>query len=52
MGTTYVEAIYAASGNYGGSTSNVVSQKVNKGATSLVLTASLRTPRTSARRSP
>ena len=40
VGTTYVEAIYGASGNYGGSTSNVVSQKVNKAATSLVLTAS------------
>jgi hypothetical protein len=39
-GTTYVEAVYGASGNYGGSTSNVVSQKVNKAATSLVLTAS------------
>ena len=26
MGTTYVEAIYGGSGNYGGSTSNVVSQ--------------------------
>ena len=29
VGTTYVEAVYAASGNYGGSTSNVVSQVVN-----------------------
>ena len=27
-GTTYVEAIYSASGNYGGSTSNVVTQVV------------------------
>ncbi len=29
VGTTYVEAVYSASGNYGGSTSNVVSQVVN-----------------------
>ena len=29
VGTTYVEAVYGASGNYGGSTSNVVSQVVN-----------------------
>ena len=28
VGTTYVEAVYAGSGNYGGSTSNVVSQVV------------------------
>ena len=28
VGTTYVEAIYGASGNYGGSTSNVVTQVV------------------------
>ena len=40
MGTTYVEAIYGASGNYGGSTSNVVSQVVNTLSTTSVLTSS------------
>ena len=40
MGTTYVEAIYGASGNYGGSTSNVVSQVVNALSTTSVLTTS------------
>ena len=40
VGTDYVEAVYAASGNYAGSTSGVVSQKVNKASTSLVLSAS------------
>jgi Ca2+-binding RTX toxin-like protein len=40
VGTTYVEAVYSASGNYGGSTSNVVSQVVNALGTSSVLTSS------------
>ena len=40
VGTTYVEAIYGASGNYGGSTSNVVSQVVNALSTTSVLTSS------------
>ena len=40
IGTTSVEAIYGASGNYGGSTSNVVSQVVNALGTSSVLTSS------------
>ena len=40
MGTTYVEAIYGASGNYLGSTSNVVSQVVNALSTTSVLTSS------------
>ncbi len=40
VGTTYVEAIYGASGNYLGSTSNVVSQVVNALSTSSVLTSS------------
>ncbi len=40
VGTDYVEAVYAASGNYAGSTSNVVTQKVNQASTSLVLSAS------------
>ena len=40
MGTTYVEAVYAASGNYGGSTSNVVTQVVNALSTTSVLTCS------------
>ena len=40
VGTTYVEAIYGANGNYGTSTSNVVRQMVNQAATSLVLSAS------------
>ena len=35
-GTAYVEAIYSASGNYGGSTSNVVSQVVNVGSSQRV----------------
>ena len=39
-GTTYVEAIYGASGNYGGSTSNIVSQVVNTLGTTSVLTSS------------
>ena len=39
VGTTYIEAIYAASGNYGGSTSNVVAQVVNALSTTSVLTA-------------
>jgi hypothetical protein len=38
-GTTYVEAIYGASGNYGGSTSNVVGQVVNAAATTTSLTS-------------
>ena len=29
MGTTYVEAVYPATGNYLGSTSNIVAQGVN-----------------------
>ena len=40
VGTTYVEAIYGASGNYGGSTSNVVAQVVSALSTSSVLTSS------------
>ena len=40
MGTTYVEAVYGASGNYVGSTSNVVAQVVNTLATTSVLTSS------------
>ncbi len=40
MGTTYVEAIYGASGNYAGSTSNVVTQVVNALGTTSVLTCS------------
>ena len=40
VGTTYVEAVYGASGNYGGSTSNVVSQTVNALGTTSVLTSS------------
>ena len=40
VGTTYVEAIYSASGNYCGSTSNVVSQVVNALSTTSVLTSS------------
>jgi hypothetical protein len=40
VGTTYVEAVYSASGNYGGSTSNVVSQVVNALGTTSVLTSS------------
>ena len=40
VGTTYVEAIYTASGNYGGSTSNVVTQTVNALLTTSVLTSS------------
>ena len=40
VGTTYVEAIYGASGNYGGSTSNVVTQVVNALSTTSVLTSS------------
>ena len=40
MGTTYVEAVYGASGNYGGSTSNVVTQVVNALSTTSVLTSS------------
>ncbi len=39
VGTTYVETVYAASGNYGGSTSNVVSQVVNTLSTTSVLTS-------------
>ena len=39
VGTTYVEAVYGASGNYGGSTSNVVSQVVNTLSTTSVLTS-------------
>ena len=42
VGTTYVEAIYGGSGNYGGSTSNVVSQVVNMLSTTSVLTSSPR----------
>ncbi len=41
VGTTYVEAIYSASGNYAGSTSNVVTQVVNPLSTTSVLTSSL-----------
>ncbi len=40
VGTTYVEAVYGASGNYGGSTSNVVTQVVNTLGTTSVLTSS------------
>jgi len=40
VGTTYVEAVYGASGNYGGSTSNVVAQVVNGASTSTALTSS------------
>ncbi len=40
VGTTYVEAVYGASGNYGGSTSNVVAQVVNALSTTSVLTCS------------
>ena len=40
VGTTYVEAVYGASGNYAGSTSNVVAQVVNALATTSVLTSS------------
>ena len=40
VGTTYVEAVYGASGNYGGSTSNVVTQVVNALSTTSVLTSS------------
>jgi hypothetical protein len=40
VGTTYVEAVYGASGNYAGSTSNVVSQVVNALSTTSVLTSS------------
>ncbi len=40
VGTTYVEAVYGASGNYATSTSNTVTQKVNQASTSLVLSAS------------
>jgi hypothetical protein len=40
VGTTYVEAIYGASGNDAGSTSNVVSQVVNALGTTSVLTSS------------
>ena len=40
VGTTYVEAGYAATGNYGGSTSNIVSQVVNTLSTTSVLTSS------------
>ncbi len=40
MGTTYVEAVYGASGNYAGSTSNVVTQVVNALGTTSVLTSS------------
>ena len=39
VGTTYVEAIYGASGNDAGSTSNVVSQVVNAISTSTSLTS-------------
>ena len=40
VGTTYVEAVYAASGNYLGSTSNVVTQTVNALSTTSSLTSS------------
>ena len=40
VGTTYVEAVYAASGNYLGSTSNVVAQVVNALSTTSSLTSS------------
>ena len=40
VGTTYVEAIYGGSGNYSGSTSNVVSQVVNTLSTTSILTSS------------
>ena len=40
VGTTYVEAVYGASGNYSGSTSNVVTQVVNALGTTSVLTSS------------
>ena len=40
VGTTYVEAVYGASGNYGGSTSNIVAQVVNTLSTTSVLTSS------------
>ena len=40
MGTTYVEAVYGASGNYATSTSNVVTQVVNTLGTTSVLTSS------------
>ena len=40
VGTTYVEAVYPATGNYGGSTSNIVAQAVNALGTTSVLTSS------------
>ena len=40
MGTTYVEAIYAGSGSYATSTSNIVAQVVNTLGTTSVLTSS------------
>jgi hypothetical protein len=40
VGTTYIEAVYGASGNYLGSTSNVVGQVVKVIATTSVLTSS------------
>ena len=40
VGTTYVEAVYGASGNYATSTSNVVTQVVNALGTTSVLTSS------------
>ena len=40
VGTTYIEAVYGASGNYLGSTSNVVSQVVKVISTTSVLTSS------------
>ena len=40
VGTSYVEAVYAASGNYLGSTSNVVTQTVNALSTASSLTSS------------
>jgi hypothetical protein len=40
VGTTYVEAVYPATGNYLGSTSNIVAQGVNAIPTTSVLTSS------------
>ena len=40
VGTTYVEAVYPATGNYLGSTSNIVAQGVNALSTTSVLTSS------------
>ncbi len=40
VGTTYVEAVYGTSGNYGGSTSNILAQVVNAASTRTTLTSS------------